>query len=33
MVPLFEEIDARGKDIFVVLTYPFEITDEQKFHI
>lgn len=30
MVPLFEEIDNRGKDIFVVLTYPFEITDETK---
>ena len=24
----FEEIDNRGKDIFVVLTYPFEITKE-----
>ena len=27
-VKLFEEIDNRGKDIFVVLTYPSEITDE-----
>lgn len=27
-VSLFEEIDNRGKDIFVVLTYPSEITDE-----
>ena len=26
-VNLFEEIDNRGKDIFVVLTYPSEITD------
>lgn len=26
-VKLFEEIDNRGKDIFVVLTYPSEITD------
>jgi predicted Fe-Mo cluster-binding NifX family protein len=25
-IKLFEEIDNRGKDIFVVLTYPFEIT-------
>ena len=25
---LFEEIDNRGKDIFVVLTYPSEITKE-----
>ena len=25
---LFEEIDNRGKDIFVVLTYPLEITDK-----
>jgi hypothetical protein len=25
---LFEEIDNRGKDIFVVLTYPSEITDK-----
>ena len=27
-VKLFEEIDNRGKDIFVVLTYPAEITDK-----
>jgi len=27
-VRLFEEIDNRGKDIFVVLTYPSEITDK-----
>ena len=27
-VELFEEIDNRGKDIFVVLTYPSEITGE-----
>ena len=27
-VKLFEEIDNRGKDIFVVLTYPLEITDK-----
>ncbi len=27
-VKLFEEIDNRGKDIFVVLTYPSEITEE-----
>ena len=27
-VRLFEEIDNRGKDIFVVLTYPSEITKE-----
>ncbi|MDB2549252.1 hypothetical protein N9X44_00785 [Porticoccaceae bacterium] len=27
-VKLFEEIDNRGKDIFVVLTYPSEITQE-----
>jgi hypothetical protein len=27
-VSLFEEIDNRGKDIFVVLTYPSEITDK-----
>ena len=27
-VKLFEEIDNRGKDIFVVLTYPTEITQE-----
>jgi hypothetical protein len=27
-VQLFEEIDNRGKDIFVVLTYPSEITDK-----
>lgn len=27
-VNLFDEIDNRGKDIFVVLTYPSEITDE-----
>lgn len=27
-VNLFGEIDNRGKDIFVVLTYPFEITEE-----
>lgn len=27
-VKLFEELDNRGKDIFVVLSYPFEITDE-----
>jgi hypothetical protein len=25
---LFEEIDNRGKDIFIVLTYPLEITDK-----
>jgi hypothetical protein len=25
---LFQEIDNRGKDIFVVLTYPSEITDK-----
>jgi hypothetical protein len=30
-VKLFEEIDNRGKEIFVVLTYPFEITDETMF--
>ena len=28
-VKLFDEIDNRGKDIFVVLTYPFEITEEK----
>ena len=27
-IKLFEEIDNRGKDIFVVLTYPSEITDK-----
>ena len=27
-VKLFEEIDNRGQDIFVVLTYPSEITDK-----
>ena len=27
-VKLFEDIDNRGKDIFVVLTYPSEITDK-----
>ena len=27
-VKLFEEVDNRGKDIFVVLTYPSEITDK-----
>jgi len=27
-VKLFEEIDNRGKDIFVVMTYPSEITDK-----
>lgn len=27
-VKLFEEIDNRGKDIYVVLTYPSEITDK-----
>ena len=27
-VRLFEDIDNRGKDIFVVLTYPSEITDK-----
>lgn len=27
-VNLFEEIDNRGKDVFVVLTYPSEITDK-----
>ena len=27
-VKLFEEIDNRGNDIFVVLTYPYEITDK-----
>lgn len=27
-IKLFEEIDNRGKDIFVVLTYPFEIFKE-----
>ena len=27
-VKLFDQIDNRGKDIFVVLTYPFEITEE-----
>ena len=27
-VKVFEEIDNRGKDIFVVLTYPSEITDK-----
>jgi hypothetical protein len=27
-VRLFEEIDNRGKDIFVVLTYPSEVTDK-----
>mgnify|MGYP000967702549 CR=1 FL=1 len=27
-IKLFEEIDNRGKDIFVVLTYPAEITDK-----
>ena len=28
VVRLFEEIDNRGRDIFVVLTYPSEITDK-----
>ena len=27
-VKLFEEIDNRGKDIFIVMTYPSEITDK-----
>jgi hypothetical protein len=27
-IKLFGEIDNRGKDIFVVLTYPYEITDD-----
>lgn len=27
-IKLFEEIDNRGKDIFVVLTYPYEITNK-----
>ena len=27
-VKLFDQIDNRGKDTFVVLTYPFEITEE-----
>lgn len=27
---LFEEIDNRGKDIFVVMTYPFEIFEDTK---
>lgn len=27
-IKMFEEIDNRGKDIFVVLTYPFEITKD-----
>jgi len=27
-INLFEKIDNRGKDIFVVLTYPYEITDK-----
>ena len=27
-VKLFEEIDNRGKDIFVVLTYPSEVTKD-----
>lgn len=31
-VKLFEEIDNRGKDIFVVLTYPSEITDKTVIH-
>tara|TARA_X000000950_G_C13890260_1_gene650553 strand:- start:1125 stop:2423 length:1299 start_codon:yes stop_codon:yes gene_type:complete len=30
---LFEEIDNRGKDIFVVLTYPFEITRDTYINI
>lgn len=29
-VRLFEELDNRGKDIFAVLTYPSEITDQTK---
>jgi hypothetical protein len=29
-IKLFENIDNRGKDIFVVLTYPSEITDKTK---
>ena len=31
-VKLFEEIDNRGKDIFIVLTYPSEITKETMIH-
>ena len=27
-IPLFEEIDNRGRSLFVTLTYPHEITDE-----
>ncbi len=30
---LFEEIDNRGKDIFVVLTYPFEVFEETTINI
>ena len=32
-VKLFGEIDNRGKDIFVVLTYPSEITDKTKVNL
>jgi hypothetical protein len=31
--PLFEEADNRGTDIFVTLTYPYEITPETNAHI
>ena len=32
-IPLFNEIDNRGKDLFVVLTYGLEITKETKFNV
>ena len=31
--PLFGEVDNRGKDIFVVLTYPNEVNDDTYFNI
>ncbi len=31
--PLFKEIDNRGKDLFVTLTYPNEITQDSKIHV
>ena len=32
-IKLFEEIDNRGKDIYVVLTYPYEIMDDTTIEI
>ena len=31
-IKLFGEIDNRGKDVFVTLTYPYEVNDKTKFY-